>query len=236
MVSLPLALWGAPAWYVETTGSTQDEVFALAEAGKPEGTLVQAGLQTYGRGRLGRQWTAPAGENLTFSFLTLRKFSYPPSLIWGLAVARYLESLGVQPQIKWPNDILVRGCKICGILVQSRRGTTVTGIGLNVNQRHFDPGLRRPATSLALLGVDSTPREVLGDLLPYLEDSTSLEDPGAAVERLLWGRGELQHIQLPDGTVVSGSLEGLGPGGEALLATEGGLKALQNGEWLPGQS
>lgn len=228
---LPISFLEGDSWYAEEVGSTQDEVFALGESGAPEGTLVMAGLQTAGRGRLGRSWTGLPGENLTFSFLTIRPFPFPPSLLWGLAVARTLECLGLRPQIKWPNDVLVDNKKICGILVQAKKGLTVTGIGLNVNQRVFPPDLRRQPTSLVLQGIHRVPVDLLGLLKEQLEVVLSEPHPRDEILSRLWGHGELLTIDLPDGTRVSGIFKDLGSGGEAVLETDQGEVYVHSGEW-----
>jgi BirA family biotin operon repressor/biotin-[acetyl-CoA-carboxylase] ligase len=141
--------------YHERIGSTQDRARELA----PGPALVVADLQTAGRGTKDRSWVAGAGSSLLVSFV----LPGPPaaaavaSLVAGVAVARALDALGTTGAlVKWPNDVLLRGRKIAGILTQSASGPgghVVVGIGLNVSQTEGDlTGLRAPATSLALEG------------------------------------------------------------------------------------
>ncbi|MGH3065832.1 MAG: biotin--[acetyl-CoA-carboxylase] ligase [Gaiellaceae bacterium] len=125
---------GQPRLDVESCESTQ----LLVDTSLPEGALVVADHQTAGRGRLGRSWDAPAGTALLFSLL----LTPPPerhapelSLVAGIAVADALErTLGLAPQIKWPNDVMLRRQKVAGCLAEARDGAVVLGIGVNVEQ------------------------------------------------------------------------------------------------------
>ena len=125
---------GEPRIHVESCESTQ----ALIEPSMPEGALALADFQTAGRGRLGRTWEAPAGTAILSSIL----LKPPPerkapelSLVAGVAVADALEELlDLSVQIKWPNDVMLRREKVCGILAEARDGAVVLGVGVNVNQ------------------------------------------------------------------------------------------------------
>jgi BirA family transcriptional regulator, biotin operon repressor / biotin---[acetyl-CoA-carboxylase] ligase len=121
--------------YAETTDSTQR---MLAED-ESEGAIAVAEVQTEGRGRLGRVWDAPAGTSVLVSVLLLPAVEAPRlpelSLVAGGAVAQAIaEVTGLEPAIKFPNDILVQGRKVAGILAESSEGRVVLGIGVNVNQ------------------------------------------------------------------------------------------------------
>ncbi len=127
----------------EMTDSTMDIVHRLAAAGEPEGTVVVAEGQSKGRGRLGRQWVSPKGKGIYASIL-LRpslQLSQTPmiTLMAAVAVARAIQaSTGLKPQIKWPNDLLLDGKKVAGILTElnaelNRVHYVVVGIGMNVN-------------------------------------------------------------------------------------------------------
>ena len=164
--------------YLQTTSSTQDVARAEAEAGGPVGTAVLAEEQTAGRGRLGRAWVSPAGKNI-YVTLVMR----PPapklrvlSIVSPLAIAEALEGIGLAPRLKWPNDVLVGGRKIAGILIETElSGDAVkyalVGIGLNVN---FDvgavPEIAGIATSVRReLGRDASREELLAALLNAFE-------------------------------------------------------------------
>lgn len=145
---------------LETVDSTNSYAKKLAEQGEPEGTLVVAERQTAGRGRRGRYWESPSGENV-FMTLLLRPKLHPSrisgiTLLAALALVRAVrEMVSVKVEIKWPNDVVVEGKKICGILTEMSSEENfvhyaVVGIGINVNQHSFSEELREKATSLFL--------------------------------------------------------------------------------------
>jgi BirA family biotin operon repressor/biotin-[acetyl-CoA-carboxylase] ligase len=120
---------GLPRLHVRAIGSTNDRARELAAAGAPHGTLVTAGEQLAGRGRQGRTWTAPAGRALLMS-LVLRTVDPLLPLRAGLAVA---DVAGPDARVKWPNDVLVDGRKVAGVLAEGRpqERWAVLGIGVN---------------------------------------------------------------------------------------------------------
>ena len=121
---------GHPRLHLRETGSTNERARELADAGAPHGTLVTASVQTAGRGRQGRRWEAPAGTALLCSLL-VHRFDDLLSLRAGLAVA---DAAGAEALVKWPNDVLLDGRKVAGVLVEGRPsgGWAVVGIGINV--------------------------------------------------------------------------------------------------------
>ncbi len=150
--------------------STNDAAFKLAEDGAEEGTVVIAEAQSRGKGRLGRHWQSPAGMNLYCSVI-LRP-PIPPvmaaqlTFLSAVAAARAIESVTpLRPSIKWPNDLLLNGAKVAGLLNEMSAETEkvnfiVLGIGVNINMRreHFSGDLRHPATSLLLEGREPVNR------------------------------------------------------------------------------
>lgn len=173
--------------------STSDSAKQAAREGAPHGSLWIAESQTRGRGRQGRAWQSPPGENLLFSVLlrtTCPVARLPElSLVAGLAVrdavARALEESPAEPPralVKWPNDVLVSGKKISGVLVESTLSgnkveALVVGIGINVHTRDFPDDIAERATSLSLAGTGLRPpdrAEVLLDVLSGLERDVSL--------------------------------------------------------------
>jgi BirA family transcriptional regulator, biotin operon repressor / biotin---[acetyl-CoA-carboxylase] ligase len=149
-----------PVHHFETLDSTNDLAKELAVQGAPEGTVVVAEAQTGGRGRLGREWNSPPGVGLYVS-LVLRPMLPPMelpqiTLTTAVAVVRAVRRVtGVAPGIKWPNDLLVNGKKLGGILTEmetesDRIRHVVVGLGLNVNNPEFPPELAATATSLTL--------------------------------------------------------------------------------------
>jgi BirA family biotin operon repressor/biotin-[acetyl-CoA-carboxylase] ligase len=153
--------WGLPVQVVGEITSTNDELLRRGEEGAPSGTLLFAESQTAGRGQFRRPWNSAPGLGLWFSLLLRMEISDAsiPSLSTFAAVAlvRALRSLGVTDAgIKEPNDILIGGHKVAGILVETRVGNdpfAVVGIGLNVNHtpEDFPEELRDRATSLAMI-------------------------------------------------------------------------------------
>lgn len=145
---------GLPRLHLRTVDSTSVRAQRLAAAGAPHGTLVTAGAQTAGHGRQGRAWVTPAGEAIACS-LVLRD---PPRLLPMLAalavadVADSFDAHGRRASIKWPNDVLLDGRKVAGILAEGRpqERWVVLGIGINVavSQAAFPPELHATATSL----------------------------------------------------------------------------------------
>ena len=121
---------GHPRLHLRETDSTNERARELADAGAPHGTLVTASVQTAGRGRQGRRWEAPAGTALLCSLL-VHRFDDLLSLRAGLAVA---DAAGEEALVKWPNDVLLNGRKVAGVLVEGRPsgGWAVVGIGINV--------------------------------------------------------------------------------------------------------
>ncbi|MEA2242858.1 MAG: BirA family transcriptional regulator [Solirubrobacteraceae bacterium] len=170
---------GTPWLHLRTTDSTNDRARALASSGAPHGTLVTAGTQTAGRGRQGRTWQAPAGRALLMS-LVLRDWPRLLPLAAAVAVADVAGADGADISIKWPNDILLRGGKLAGILVEARpqEGWAVVGIGMNVAVRPGDlpKELRDRAASLEL--EPSAVETTLAALLAALGERLAL-DPAA---------------------------------------------------------
>jgi BirA family transcriptional regulator, biotin operon repressor / biotin---[acetyl-CoA-carboxylase] ligase len=170
---------GRPRLHLRATTSTNDRARALAEGGAPHGTLVTAGEQHAGRGRQGRTWSAPPGRALLLS-LVLRE---PPALLPLAAALAVAEVAGPAARIKWPNDVLVEGRKVAGILAEARppEGWAVLGIGVNVALRVEDlpDELHATAGTLGLTPADLEP--TLERLLAALERSLAL-DPAVLLE------------------------------------------------------
>ncbi len=178
---------GHPRLHLRETSSTNERARALALAGAPHGTLVTAGVQTAGRGRQGRTWTAPPGSSLLLS-LVLREPDPLLSLRAGLAVA---DLAGPPATVKWPNDVLLDGRKIAGILAEGRpqEGWAVVGIGVNaaLDIDQLPAELRDTAGTLG-----RRPEELgatLGELLRALE--ARLSEPAEACVAALRERDAL---------------------------------------------
>jgi BirA family biotin operon repressor/biotin-[acetyl-CoA-carboxylase] ligase len=158
---------GTPRVHRASTGSTSVDAHELALAGAPHGTLVTAGEQREGRGRHGRRWHAPPGGALLCS-LVLRD---PPALLPIAAGVAVAELVGPQAQLKWPNDVLLAGRKVSGILIEGRpqEHWAVLGIGVNVAlaPEELPSELHRSAGTLGLPAEAIEP--TLARLLELLE-------------------------------------------------------------------
>ncbi len=169
---------GQRVLYYPAVTSTMEVAKREAQQGAAEGTVIIADEQTGGRGRLKRAWLTPKG-NIALSVILYPELSYLPSLIMlaSLAVVHSIEAVtGLKSQVKWPNDVLINGKKVCGILIESDvRGTTVNyiiiGIGINVNLRLADfPEIQPIATSLSdELGREVSHLSVIRHLLVEIE-------------------------------------------------------------------
>lgn len=138
---------GRPRVHHRSTDSTNERARVLAAAGAPHGTLVTADEQSAGRGRQGRAWVAPRRSAVLMS-VVLRELSETLPLAAAVAVC---ESLPVEAQIKWPNDVWIEERKVAGVLIEARPPEwAVIGVGINVTiaEDEFPPDVRWPATSV----------------------------------------------------------------------------------------
>ena len=170
---------GRTVYYDETTTSTMERAKREAEAGAPEGAVAIAEEQTKGRGRMGRSWISPPGVNLYFTIMLRPALEQlrPLPVIAPLAVCEAIEeTTALLPRIKWPNDVLIDGSKVAGVLAESEvTGEDVrfvlvgTGINVNLDAAAY-PEIREIATSLrAELGRDVSREEVLAATLTHFE-------------------------------------------------------------------
>ncbi len=243
--TLRTALAGLPVeqvHYFAETDSTNDQARLLLEADAPDGTLVVAGAQTQGRGRLGRKWITTPGAALAFS-LALRPSAAEQAHLpffaplAGLAVCQALQSqYGLTAEVKWPNDVLLKRRKVCGVLVEaswlgSRLQGVVLGIGINVaaaavpppDQVLFPAGCIEDALGHALEPVDL--------LAAVVRQVFSLRATLGTPEFLkLWQarlafQGEAVRVDLlGPGETVDGWVEGIAPNGNLLLRLQTGAE------------
>jgi len=174
------SLMGTRIYYYSIVDSTNTEAKKLALSGAPSGSLVVAEGQTLGKGRMGREWSSPVGAGISAS-LILRPDITPPeapriTLLTAVAVAEAIrEKVHIEAMIKWPNDILIQGKKVCGILTEmSAEPDTVNyiivGIGINVNNEEFPEKLKPIATSIKIAGGRVVSRaELLAAILERME-------------------------------------------------------------------
>ncbi len=231
------------------TGSTNADLYSLADQGAEEGLVVLADRQTGGKGRMGRKWASPGGVNLYCSVL-LRP-AIPPyeapqlTFLSALAVARAVsKTTGLQAAIKWPNDLLLNGNKVAGLLNEMNAETdlvsfVVLGIGINLNMRQeqFPLDLRHPASSLLIEGGVKISRQDFTTLLLMelnLEYKRFLQH-GFEPARTEWARycnAAGRKVRVDGGAAsISGEFAGLDQDGALLVRLAGGgLERILSGD------
>ncbi|HWH94772.1 MAG TPA: biotin--[acetyl-CoA-carboxylase] ligase [Baekduia sp.] len=217
---------GTPRLHLREIGSTNDRARELALAGAPHGALVTAAAQTAGRGRQGRAWTTQPGAAVTMS-LVLRE---PPALVPLIAAVAVAETCGPDARIKWPNDVLVDGRKVAGILAEGRphEGWAILGIGVNVavDVSGLPEELRARAGSLGR--PRSAVEPFLSSLLAALD--RGLAAPAVAMLDAWRARDALlgRPITWPGGEGVADGIDG--EGRLVVGLPDGGRTALNAGE------
>ncbi len=218
---------GRPRLHLRETSSTNERARELAAAGAPHGTLVTTSAQSAGRGRQGRSWSAPSGGALLCS-LVLR--GAPRLLPLAAAVATAEATGREEARIKWPNDVLLDGRKVAGILVEGRpqEGWAVCGIGINVALRTSDlpPELHDRAGTLGLEPADV--EGILERLLAAL--ARRLTDPPAALLDAWRARDALSGsaVRWATGAGIARGIDG--EGRLVIERSEGGRLTLDAGE------
>lgn len=230
--------------HLAAIGSTNSYTMdLLSHSDIPEWTVVTSDHQLEGRGQRGKYWASEPKENLLCSVFIRPRIAvrdqYLISMGVSLAIVDVLVSQGIVPSIKWPNDILVQGRKIAGILIENqvkgeRVESSVLGIGLNVNQSEF-PSFPWPATSMATEAEKGFYLEdVLDQLLlrlrlrmaQVLRDANALSrDHG----RWLYGKGDEVAFSVDDQT-LTGILRGVDLSGALLITVEEEDRKFLNGE------
>jgi BirA family biotin operon repressor/biotin-[acetyl-CoA-carboxylase] ligase len=247
---------------VRQTGSTNADLLDLAERGLNDGSVLVAEEQTAGRGRQGRSWVSPPagrgrqgrswvsppGTALTFSVL-LRPEGIPPALLgWlpltaGIATATAVRALTrLDARLKWPNDVLIGGHKLAGILAERAGNAVVVGIGLNVSadpgELPYGPG-GLPPTSLLAEGVpvarDVLLIEILRAFGQWYKTLSQEPDPQrigllAQYVKLSATIGRDVRVELPGGALVSGTAVNIDPEGRLMVDTGTGIYAVAAGD------
>jgi len=251
-VSLPASISGRGyrLEVFDSLGSTNDEAMARARGGDVGRLWIRAAQQTGGKGRLGRQWVSPAGN--LYASLLLVNVAAPdraPELgfVAGVALASALSRLlGPEARLKWPNDIVVGGAKLAGILLEATQtigGGFACVIGVGVNCASHPQGLPYPATDLASLGVAIPAADLLDSFAEELAGWLDQWDEGRGFAQIhaAWllfaaGMGETAEVAMGDQR-IKGVLRGLDERGRLLVDTEAGLRTIDAGDvFLPGLS
>jgi BirA family biotin operon repressor/biotin-[acetyl-CoA-carboxylase] ligase len=240
---------------VERTGSTNRDLIeqaAAAPAQWPHLSVLLTDHQTSGRGRLDRQWSAPAGTSLAVSVL-LRPDELPGSLpigafgwvplIAGVAMKRAIASAGLRgAEVKWPNDVLVGGRKVSGILTELLPDASALVVGARLNLTIAADELPvETATSLRLEGVAEPDPDAI--LAAYLEELRVLtyelanaggDADGAGIRALIAREcatvGRDVRIELPDGVAFTARATGLDPDGRLMVITDAGPRVVAAGD------
>jgi BirA family biotin operon repressor/biotin-[acetyl-CoA-carboxylase] ligase len=228
--------------------STSTQLLARAAAGAPGATCLAAECQSAGRGRLGRSWVSGLGSSLTFSILW--RFQRGAghlsglSLAVGVASARALRAAGVEgAQVKWPNDVVVGGRKLAGILVETSgemQGPSVAVIGVGVNYRlgeAFEVRIDQPVTDVARtaerpLGRNALLARMLVELVSVLEE---FERSGFAATRDEWRalhafQGERIRVKPATGSAYAADVVDVGEDGTLVVSVSGKTQRLASGE------
>ncbi|MDQ2762612.1 MAG: biotin--[acetyl-CoA-carboxylase] ligase [Pseudomonadota bacterium] len=213
-------------------------MLALAASGAAEGLWLRAERQVSGRGRQGRAWVSPIG-NLSATTLVKLRPTDPPAATLALvaavateeAVSVYLPRDGRKVVIKWPNDLLIDGAKVAGILLERADNAVVIGIGVNLV--HHPEGLDRPTTSLAAHGVTPDAAQFIETLAEsFARWLTRWRGEGITPVRSRWLArahpvGTALTAAFPDGSVVDGLFQGLDADGALVLRlADGGTRVI----------
>jgi BirA family transcriptional regulator, biotin operon repressor / biotin---[acetyl-CoA-carboxylase] ligase len=171
---------GFPLIHLPSVDSTNKYAATIVHSeNAPEGTVILADVQTRGKGQGGNIWLSDNGLNLLCSIILKPDFlpaykQFYLSMCVATGLYDCLNDLGIPSQVKWPNDILIKGRKVAGILIENtilsqNLNTSVVGIGLNVNQVAFPPDIPNPASLTSETGKSYDIGQFLGKLLPFLE-------------------------------------------------------------------
>lgn len=237
-LTLPTRRLGHPLRYLPIVPSTQPLVHIAAQQGAGDGFVLLTDAQTAGKGRLGRVWQAPSGSSLLLSMLFRPALGAPQgprlTMCVGLGAAAAVEEVtGLPVQLKWPNDLLLHGKKLAGVLTETqlegdRIAYAVVGLGLNVNLAlPADHELAPTAISLSqALGQPVSRLALLQALLRHIEDHyTRLQaghSPYAAWAQRMAYYGQTVQVTLPD-TTLTGTVAGVNPDGALLVQDAAGL-------------
>lgn len=197
-------------------------------AGQPLGSIVLADEQTLGRGRHGHSWHSEPRSGIYIS--TVLEPAPLLTLALGLATAEAIaRSTGIASDLRWPNDVMLGGKKIAGILVELVNGAAIAGIGINVNHTAFPPGIAREATSLRLhAGREFDRTELLLALIPAIETFRVMDND--SILRLFtqsssYAAGRRVSVDQPGGR-IEGTTAGLDPSGYLVVRKDDGTDTL----------
>ncbi len=233
---------GSEIYYYEETGSTNIDAKRLGEEGAAHGTIVVADKQNAGRGRRGRAWQSPAGKDIYFTILLRPSFEPDKAsgltLVMALSVAQAVErKCSLKAGIKWPNDVVLNGKKICGILTEMNMETdyiqhVVIGVGINVNLDEMPEEISQTATSILWESGEKTARaELLQEVLARFEENYGMYEKESDLSYMLEeynsylvNVGKQVKVLDPKGE-FEGIARGINASGELLIETPDGKVA-----------
>ena len=230
--------WPQPVSYFPTVDSTMLEATRLAEAGCPHGAVVSADEQTAGQGRHGRHWHSEPNSGLYISIVlrpSLATDSLPVlTLALGLAAADAIAELtGLACDLRWPNDVMLDGRKVAGILVQLLDAAAIAGIGVNVNHSAFPAEIAAEATSLRIVSNRQYSREqlLLGLLAAVERYCATLTMEGKDKILATFSRrssyARNKRVKVEQGaSILEGTTAGLDPSGFLMIRRDDGTEAL----------
>lgn len=229
---------------VGSTGSTNADLSDAARAGRPEGSVLVALEQTAGRGRLDRQWASPPGASVSMSLLLEPKPEFVQwgwlSILAGMAVSSALMDIAPDPDVvslKWPNDVLIDGHKVCGILserIERPDGAlAVVGLGLNVALTREQLPVPN-ATSLALEGFPTDPEPLIAGILGHFDEFYRIWSLRGSLreeyQRRCASIGQALTIVVDDSHSVAGIGRGVDQFGRLQVATAAGIETFAVGD------
>lgn len=204
-------------------GSTQDEARRLVESGGARaGHVVVADEQTEGRGRFGRAWSSPSG-GLYATFVVPRHPMLP--IASGLSVVRALARFGVKAGLKWPNDLIVDGKKLAGILIETAGDVALMGVGVNLDEAPLET-----AVSARAVGGGVRRGGLIVAIVRELGKSLSSEESLQAYRESLLTLGRSVRVTLEGGETIEGTAADVDAEGRLLVETRGGVRAISSGE------
>lgn len=239
---------GTPLFEFDSCGSTNDIAKTLAEHNFPEGTSVISDVQTGGRGRYGRKWISPDGENIYLSVILRPKVKPKDisffSIMGACAVSKTIESFSKgKVEIKWPNDVMIDGKKISGILSElkiqgTRLDNLVMGIGININSglKNLNKKLKKTSTSLMLTEGKKVDRATfLAKLFLNLNAFYRFCARGSKSKTLKFANNRLFKRNCPvsfstDGKKISGIIKGIDADGSIKISQNGKTRKFLSGE------
>jgi len=203
--------------------STQDEARRLVEAGEAKaGHVIVADEQSEGRGRFGRAWLSPAG-GLYATFIIARHPVIP--LVSGVAVLRALVRFGVDARLKWPNDLVIDGRKLAGILIETAGDTALVGIGVNLEEAPLET-----ATSVRGAGGIAKRGELIVAIWEEMSEAEASEDILTSYREHLTTLGRAVRVTLESGETIEGRAVDVDAEGRLFVETATGIRAISSGE------